>query len=301
MKEGEVTEVFRKTAYFFKQSIKSIRRRLYACVASVCIVAAVFMLMGVFVSAGINVYALTEKLGDSCIINVYIEDYAQEDIISDIKKDIIKIQGVRDVIFMSKAERLDKVTEDVYGGESIYNEENNPLRDSYIVTASDASEVQRIYNEIQDIEGVDEAVKNGDVVDGIITFTDVLHSVGVILLILFALLAVLVISGIIRLCVASYEDEIKIMKIVGATDGFILAPFIIEGVLIAVLGALISAGLTVVGYAILMQRMDYMLSGDVLAFVGTGKIAAVITPVFVMSGAVVGAVGSYISARKCLK
>ena len=121
------------------------------------------------------------------------------------------------------------------------------------------------------------------------------------MLILFALLAVLVISGIIRLCVASYEDEIKIMKIVGATDGFILAPFIIEGVLIAVLGALISAGLTVVGYAILMQRMDYILSGDVLAFVGTGKIAAVITPVFVMSGAVVGAVGSYISARKCLK
>ncbi len=293
--------MFRKTAYFFKQSFKSIKRRLYACVASVCIVAAVFMLMGVFLSAGINACVLTEKLGDSCQINVYLKDDMEDKDISDVKKDILKIQGVSDVTFLSKGERLDKVTEDVYGGESIYDEENNPLRDSYIVTAADVTEVQRIYDEICDIDGVDEAVKNSDVVDGIITLTDVLKGVGLMLLILFALLAVLVISGIIILCVTSCADEIKIMKIVGATDGFILTPFIIEGVMIAVFGALIAAGLTVAGYEILMQRMSYIISADASYLAGTGKIAAVITPVFVISGAVVGAMGSFMSARKCLK
>lgn len=293
--------MFRKTSYFFRQSFKSIKRRLYACLASMCIVASVFMLIGVFLSAGINTYALTKKIGDSCQINVYLNDDMEDNDVLDVKKDIMKINGVRDVTFLSKGERLAKVTEDVYGGESIYNEGNNPLRDSYIVTAADVTEVQRIYNEICDIDCVDETVKNSDVVDGIITLTDVLKGVGLTLLILFAILAVLVISGIIRLCVASYADEIKIMRIVGATDGFILTPFIIEGVLIAVFGALIAAGLTVAGYEILMQRMSYIISADASYFVGTGKIAAVITPIFVISGAVVGAMGSFMSARKCLK
>lgn len=294
--------MIKKAAYFFRQGIKNIKRRLSSSLVSICVVAAVFLIIGVFISVGLNVNVLARKLGDSCEINVYMAEVAPASPMQNVEEELRKIQGVKNVRFCSKDERLAKVTEDVYGEEeNLFADGVNPLRDSYIVTAYNLSDVQRISEDVKAVDGVEEIVINSDIISAVNMLLRVLRSIGVILVIIFILLATLIVSGAIRLGMASSEEEIKIMKIVGATDGFITAPFVIQGVVLGIAGALVAIAITALGYEAVAQRVDYIISTDLVTLVATSRIVLVITPIFVVSGAVLGALGSLSAARKYLK
>ncbi len=286
-----------KIAYLFTQGIRNIKWRMSFCAISVSVITAVLLILGIFVAAGLNVNSLTEKLGDSCEINVYVRDGADG-----IEQELIKIHGVKKVRFCSKDERLAKVTEEVYGTEeSLFAEGINPLRDSYIVTVSELSQINQIYGDIEAVDGVEDVIKNSDIISDVSALIKVVRNVGIIIAIILILIAILIISGTIRLSVASGEEEIRIMKIVGATNSFITLPYIIQGVILGVVGALIALMLTAFGYETVSQRIAYIISTDIVTLVGNGKVILVSLPLFVVSGAAVGAFGSFFAVRKYLK
>ena len=114
-------------------------------VASICIAAAVLTLIGLFSALGINAAALTQRLGSNAEINIYIKSDLGDRDITDIETDLKHIDGVANVRFYSREDRMEKVSREVYGDDGyIFEQGENPLRDSYIITVSDLSKVSAI-------------------------------------------------------------------------------------------------------------------------------------------------------------
>lgn len=289
-------------SYFFKHGIKNITSHKLMGLASVCIMAASLMLLGLFAVAGLNINSFMDKLGDSCEINVYIKADAGGRSIADIEGELGQISGVSKVKFYSREDRLDKVTNEVYGegGYAFYNQ-NNPLRDSYILTISDLSQSNRISEQAKNVGGVDEVIQNQDIIGGIDTITRAIKNIGLWIMLIFLILSIFIISNTIKLGIASQGEEIGIMKIVGATNGFIRGPFLMQGFLLGIFGAIPASGLLVLGYSVVVRKVSNFIPPDIMTFVSVSDAAVILIPMFFGIGILVGIIGSYTATGKYLK
>ncbi len=294
--------MFERGAYFLKQSIRNIFSRRALNLATIFIVISVLVLLGFFLAAGANISAFADRIGDSKEINVYLSRDTEGYSILDIESQLKEIEGVEEVIFYSRADRLQKVTEEVYGEDGYaFNDKTNPLRDSYILTISDLADAERISEEASNIAGVEEVIKNGDIINGINMLSGIIRWVGIWMNIIFILVAILIISNSIKLGISSCEEEIKIMKIIGATDGFVAVPFIIQGLLIGVFSALTASAVVLISYGAATAKLGRMMTADIITFVATGEMAAVILPILFALGIVIGTLGSVSSVRVHLR
>ncbi len=288
--------------YFIKQGGKNIVSHKMMSFASVCIMAASFMLLGLFAAVGLNVNAFMDKLGDSCEINVYIKADAAGRSISDIEGDLKNIDGVSEVRFYSREDRLNKVTEEVYGKDGYaFSNDTNPLRDSYILIISDLSESEKISKEASEIAGVEEVIQNQDIISSIDVMTKAIKNIGIWIMLIFLLLAVFITSNTIKLGMVSHGEEIKIMKIVGATDGFIRAPFVIQGMLLGILGAIPASIAVSACYGVVINKVSAMVPSNIISFVSLGDTAMIVIPMFFAVGIIVGIIGSYTAAGRYFK
>lgn len=294
--------MFERVAYFLKQSVRNIFSRRAMNLATVFIVVSVLVLLGFFLAAGVNISAFADRLGDGKEINIYLSKDAEEYSILDIEAQLKKIEGVEAVRFYSRADRLKKVTEEVYGEEGYaFDDKTNPLRDSYILIISNSADAERISEKASDIAGVEEIIKNGDIIRRINMLAGTISWVGIWMDIIFILVAILIISNSIKLGISSCEEEIKIMKIIGATDGFVSVPFIIQGLLTGIFSALIASAVVLTGYGAAMTKFSRMITADIITFAATGEIASIIIPILFALGIVVGTLGSISSVRAYLK
>ena len=288
--------------YFLKQGCKNIISHKMMSFASVCIMTASLMLLGLFMAVGININTFMDKLGDSCEINVYIKSDAAGRSISDIEEDLKNIKGVSNVKFYSREDRLNKVTEEVYGKDGYaFSDENNPLRDSYILIISDLSQSERISAEAAEIVGVEEVIQNQDIIGGVEMMTKAVKNIGMWIMLIFYLLAIFIISNTIKLGMASHGEEIRIMKIVGATDGFIRAPFVIQGMLLGILGAIPASIAVSTGYGIVVHKVSAAVTSDIISFLSLADVAKIAVPTFFVVGILVGIIGSYTAAGRYFK
>ena len=125
--------------------------------------------------------------------------------------------------------------------------------------------------------------------------------VGLWMNIIFVLVAIFIISNSIKLGISAHEDEIKIMKIIGATNNFVSAPFIIQGLLLGMFSALIASVVVLSGYGAAMTKLGRMVSANIISFVTVGEIATIVLPILFAIGVVIGVVGSIASVRIYLK
>lgn len=294
--------MFERTIYFIKQGIKNIIGHKVMSIASICIVTASLSLLGILVSAGLNISEFMSSIGDSREINVYISNDAGGRSIEEIESELSSIDGVKEVRFFSREDRLSKVTEEVYGDDGyVFEEGENPLRDSYILTVSDLTVSDSVEVKAEAVEGVEETIRNSDIIGGIDMLTKGVRTIGIWIILILFLIAVFIISNTIKLGMTSYGSEIHIMKIVGATNRFIVTPFVIEAFLLGFIGAAVASLITVSGYAFLVNRASLMISADIISFVSISKTAFAIVPAFFITGGGMGIVGSLFAVTRYLK
>lgn len=290
--------------YCFKEGFSKVfsKKGAVMTVASICIAAAVLTLIGLFSALGINAAALTQRLGSNAEINIYIKSDLGDRDITDIETDLKHIDGVANVRFYSREDRMEKVSREVYGDDGyIFEQGENPLRDSYIITVSDLSKISAIVEKAKATDGVDEVIANSATINGIQTFISALKRIGMWLMIILILLAVFITANSIRLKLSSNADEIRIMQIVGATNSFIGIPYVIQGMIIGFIGAVLGAVITLTGYVFLTSRFEAIIPQGLMQFVSPGEIAVFIIPLFILSGIVVGALASGFALRRYFK
>ena len=216
---------------------------------------------------------------------------------------IKEISNVADVVYVSSEEGLETVKQNMLEGQEEYftfldDEYGNPLSGAAKVTMTDMAYFDETVEEIQKLEGVDVVQSQSDLADTINSLKKGLSVAGIWIIALLLIIALVIVSNTIRVTMYNRKLEISIMKAVGATDSFIRIPFVVEGVTIGIISAVLSEAILFVCYRVATENILTSLKGaDIVKF---GEIAWMLLAVFIIIGILAGAVGSLIMIRKYL-
>jgi len=272
--------------------------------ASVTSISAVLMILGIILililSINNFVVETTTKFDE---IQVFLEDDLSDEILTLIEETTKKNEGVVSIMFQSKDQALNSFKDD-WGDEAYLLdglEDKNPLPNSYIIQVEDIEYAENVVNSIKTLDGVEEVKYDKDVIDKLLVFADYIRLGGIIVIAILVFVSVFIISNTIKLTVASRRREINIMKYVGATNNYIRGPFIIEGVLFGLIGAIISIVIVYYGYEYFFGLVNEKLYTLFAIFlVAPTIIFKDIAIIFSAIGVGIGALGSLLSLKRFL-
>ncbi len=293
--------IFRNLRYFFSQGIRGLVSNSLMTLASVGIVIASLVLFGTFVLLGMNLNYIGEQIKEQCEINVYLPRDMSRDDVRKIGSELAKIKYVKEAQLYTKEERFNNFKDSSYEEQADVIdmlEQDNPLRDSYILVLEDVSRANEVAAAAGKIDGVEEVVNSQHLIQRIITLTNAIRHISIWLILVLAVVSVFIISNTIKLGMFSRRKEINIMKFVGATNWFIRWPFIIEGMFLGIIGALIASGIVLLGYESIYKGMQDFMGN--IRFLELYEVSGAVVLGFLIMGVGMGMIGSAMSIRKHL-
>ena len=291
----------RTIEYYIREVFISLRRNNWMSVASIGTVAVSLFIFGMFLMMVMNMNKLAENMESQVQINVYLLDKVDREQARDIEKDLMEIEGVESVGFVTKDEAMERFKDRLGDQKTLLDalDATNPLPDSFEVTVTNPDLVKTAAEKMEKLDGVECAKYGQDVMEHLFEITRLLRIFGFTLMLVLAFATLFIISNTIRLTVFARRKEIAIMKYVGATDWFIRWPFVMEGMVLGLFGSIIAAMVLRTAYTAMAEKVY-----DTLAFfplIPEQPFLTYITIVVVISGMVVGAIGSAVSIKKFLK
>lgn len=291
----------RTIEYYIREVFISLRRNNWMSVASIGTVAVSLFIFGMFLMMVMNMNKLAENMESQVQINVYLLDKVDREQARDIEKDLKEIEGVESVGFVTKDEAMERFKDRLGDQKTLLDalDETNPLPDSFEVTVTNPDLVKPAAEKMEKLDGVECAKYGQDVMEHLFEITRLLRIFGFTLMLVLAFATLFIISNTIRLTVFARRKEIAIMKYVGATDWFIRWPFVMEGMVLGLFGSIIAAMVLRTAYIAMAEKVY-----ETLAFfplIPEQPFLTYITIVVVISGMVVGAIGSAVSIKKFLK
>lgn len=287
--------------YYFVDALRSLKRNRTVSMASIATVAATLFILGVFLLIVFNVNAGVQELGSKLQVKIYLKDDLTIGDKSAIEKALNDVQGVSEIKFEDKNDALEKVKEQ-FGEDSKSLvqgfEKKNPFPNAYIVSVEKPEIVNNVVKAAEGLKGIEKIKDVREIVDKIIKITNTLKIVGLALFVILISVSLFLIGNTIKLTLYSRKKEIGIMKFVGATDWFIRWPFIIEGMMLGVSGALISTGILYYAYRMIFLKYTNVLLG--VNLINPHLILSTTLWQFMLGGLVIGAMGSIMSIRKFL-
>lgn len=287
--------------YFIQEVFRSLRRNNWMSFASVGTVAVSLFVLGVFLLLVMNMNRLASMLESEVQISVYLEDGVKAEDRRDLQQDIANMQGIETVKFVSREEAKQRLSERLGDQKYLLDAlgDKNPLPDSFEVTVIHPDMVETAANAIARMDGVESAKYGQDVVRHLFDITRLIRIFGLVLMLLLAGATLFIISNTIRLTVFARRKEIAIMKYVGATDWFIRWPFLMEGMVLGFIGGLLAAVALRSFYAAMAAKIYSTLA--FFPLLPQYPFMNYVTVVILLSGMVIGAIGSTISLKRFLK
>ncbi|MDD4726480.1 MAG: permease-like cell division protein FtsX [Tissierellia bacterium] len=273
-------------------------------VASVASISAVLVILGIIL---ILILSINNFVMDTTTqfdeIQIYLEDNINDGFMTNIEETAAKNKGVVSIIFESKDQALENFRED-WGDEAYLLdglENNNPLPNSYIIKVEDIKYAGNVVDSLKGLDGVEKVQYDKEVIDKLLMIADYIRVGGIVIIAVLVFVSIFIISNTIKLTVTSRRREINIMKYVGATNNYIRGPFMIEGVLFGLFGALISIIIVYVGYEYFFELVNEQFYTLFSVFLIVPKmIFKDITVIFCAIGIGIGAVGSIVSMKRFL-
>ena len=288
--------------YFFEEGAKGFWVNGLMSVASVFIVVASLLILGIYMAFSLNINYIGTQFEQQYEIRAFIESGTSEERLNQIKDEISKIKHVKNAEIVTAGQAFEDYKGTLGGDSDILDglkDGDNPLRDAVKITLSDLNSANSVAKTVAEIPNVAKVRNSQDVVQSLLKLTAAIRHGSMILMILLSVVAVFIISNAIRMTVFARRRDIGIAKFLGATDWFIRWPFIIEGVIMGVVGALIALALVVPGYNYIFTSLNNM-AGNAVKFYTTDVIVKEISVWFVGIGALLGAFGSGISLGRYL-
>ena len=291
----------RTSEYFIREVLISLRRNNWMSFASVGTVAVSLFVLGVFMLLVLNMNRLASTLESQVQISVYFQDDIKDSVRDKVEEDILEMQGIESVKYVSKDEAMERLKERLGDQKYLLDalEEKNPLPDSLEVTVKMPEMVETAANAIVKMKGVEEAKYGQDVVEHLFDITRLMRIFGLALMVLLAGATLFIISNTIRLTVFARRKEIAIMKYVGATDWFIRWPFLLEGMVLGFIGGIIAALALRSFYAAMAAKIYSTLA--FFPLMPQYPFMNYVSVAIIVSGMVIGTIGSTISLKRFLK
>lgn len=287
--------------YFIREAVISLKRNSLMSFASISTVALSLLILGIFLVMVLNLNNMASTLETQVQISVYLQDNLTDLEMREVGTRITKLPGVTQVMFVSKDEAMARFKKRLGEQQGILAAlgETNPLPNAFEVKVDKPERVKPVAQAIGQLKGVENAKFGQEVVEHLFNLTKMMRLFGLVLIIFLALAALFIISNTIRITVFARRKEIAIMKYVGATDWFIRWPFLIEGMMLGIGGAVIAVLLLSETYSALTQQVYQSLA--FLPLIPQYPFITNISIVLIVTGAAIGALGSSISVRKYIK
>ena len=291
--------------YYFKEGFTSLIKNRLMSIASIATVAVCILITTFSYCVISNLNYILEQMEDQIGIAVFVEDNLNADDVSQINDKIKDIEHVVQVTYITPEEALEKlkVDWDMEGILDGFDKDSNPLSSSFEVSLDNIENQNYVLTELEKIDGVRNIRHAQTETDILIKLNKGVTIVGSVIIGILLIISIVIIMNSIKISVYTRRTEIGIMKYVGATDWFIRGPFVIEGVLIGIIGAsipLLISWLTYGNTIDLIYRYLPVLN-NIVEFRQSIEVFTVITPVALCAGILMGVVGSTSSIKKYLR
>jgi cell division transport system permease protein len=305
IKKVVMTVKYNILSYLIGEGLKSVFKNKKASIASLGTMCATMFVFGVFFAIGENINTFVKNLEGEQAIRVNIEKTATEEQITTLGDEIKKIEGVNEIEFRSEDDALQIMKEKF--GDNAYildtYEDKNIFSSAYIVTLNDLNLNLQVQDEITKLNNVKSITNENKTITTLISVANGIRIVTVTLLALLIIISVFIISNTIKLTVHARRKEISIMKYVGATNGFIRFPFMVEGIVIGIIAGAITIVLLGVAYNGIMSAFA---GSETLRLIGVNIVSFadmfnLIVSVYLILGIGIGVIGSSISMKKYLE
>ena len=296
--------------YFFKESLQGFTRNLSTTLGSIITIFLSLLIIGVFLVGGAMIERLMSSVESEVSITAYVADDASQDDIDSVMDYVRGLDGVANVSFTTKDQALENFEASTTTPGIIEQlDGSNPLPTSIDVELSDPQMVEGVANQLEanstfqkiaDEENPHDSIKYGQTtVERLFTVTNYVRYIGVALIALLIFIALIFINNTIRLAILARRKEIAIMRLVGASNGFIRGPFLMEGALHAIIGSLLAVGCLQLLRIFAIPQLENAVK--FLNFDVGSTTYLFICIALVVIGLVVGLVGSAFAMRRYLK
>ena len=296
---------YNRLGYLLGEGLSNVLKNKKSTGASLMIMCATMIIFGIFLILGENINHFVEEVESVQGIQVFINNDATQEQIDELGDKIRGIDGVSTIEYVTKEQALEQMKERFGDQQDLLAgyEENNIFPASYVVTMTDLSKSKEVQDQILTFENVKKITSKDDTVSTLINLANGIKIVTGVILLLLVIISIFIIANTIKLTVHARRREISIMKYVGATNGFIRWPFIVEGMIIGIFASIISIVIVGLAYSFIAQGLvnsEFMQVINMSLVTFSDMFNSIIF-VYMLLGIGIGAMGSVISMRKYLK
>ena len=289
-----------KIGYLIKEGFRSILTHGFMSFATVTIVVACLVIMGSFTLIAVNISAMLDELESSNEVIAYVEETMSEDEARGLQDDIEYIQNVSSTEFVTREQAMEEFSAQ-YDETLFQDVEASVFRDRYVIYLDDISLMAQTKGELEDIPGVAQVNAYLEVAEGFVTVRNVVSAVSLILVVVLVIVSIFIMANTIKLATYSRREEIAIMKMVGASNWFIRFPFVVEGLVLGILGGALGYLIEWGIYDVVTNRIVNSLVGNLITVLPFASFQLPVLAIYLGVGVVVGAFGSSIAIRNYLR
>ena len=285
--------------YLIKEGIRGIFLHGFMSFAAICVTVACLLIVGTFSSLIYNLNIMVEELNMTNEVVAYVDDHLSDAEARSVGTQINRIGNVMESTFVDRQTALEDFIADYENPAAFDGVESDTLQHRFVIVLKDNRLLDQTVESLLAVSGVVEVRALHELAKGFSTIQDVLHMVSLVVICVLLVVSLLIISNTVKLAMYDRREEIAIMKMVGATNGFIRLPFVVEGFTLGMLGAGIAFGLEWLMYNYMVERIAQLdASLQLFKFVPFTDLLIPMIATFAAAGFFVGVVGSWTSIRK---
>lgn len=297
-------KLFRMLGRSFRDAFKSVIRNFSLSLASISCITITLIIVAIAIMASLNINNFTDEIEKDLTIVVFLDRDADDNDIKDVKRELDKISNVEKITFISKDEVKEQMREEsevfakVLDG---YDEGESPLKDTYQVKVKEIEKIKVTADRIKKVDSVSVVRYGEGMVEKLVSAFTSIKNVTYGVVIALIVVTVFLIVNTIKLTISARKREIGIMRLVGASNFTIKTPFIIEGMILGVLGSIIPIIFTTYGYMAFYKHFDGYLFSKLIVLIKPEPFIYTTSLMVIIIGILVGMIGSASAVKKYLK
>jgi cell division protein ftsX len=301
-----IMKLLRMLGRSIRDAFKSVFRNFSLSLASISCIAITLIIVAVSIVVSFNVENFTQEIERDLTIVVFVDNDATQEEVNNVKQELEKINEInkKEIVYKDK----NSIKNDMAKESEVFNtvmaewdEKDNPLKDTFQVKVKNAEKIGVTADKIKKIKKVSVVRYGEGMVEKMISSFETIKKITYIAVIALILVTIFLIINTIKLTIFSRKREISIMRLVGASNFTIKTPFIIEGMILGMIGSLLPIGLIIFGYPALYDKLGGYVFSPLVKLIGSASFVYNTSLIVLVIGIIVGMIGSASAVRKYLK
>ena len=292
----------RMSRFFFLigQGFKNIFTHGFMSFASVAVITACLFIMGCFSLLTLNIDNMIAEMQSQNRVIAYVDEALSEDEARALESKVSKVANIETCEFVTREEAMTSFESD-YDADLFENIDSSVFRHRYVLSLTDLSLMQETKADLESIDGIADVRAHLDYAEKFVTLRNIVSIVSVILVVTLFVVSLFIMTNTIKLATFTRREEIAIMRMVGATNGFIRLPFVVEGLVLGALGGAVAYGLVALVYHLATEKLLAAMAFGFVVLVPFSTVALPLLGVFLGVGILVGVLGGVSAIRNYLK